>query len=102
MSLHSAPSIVWELSGEPCETRDQALSGIKNNTEAFIICSRGDEFLQAICNSPDNYHYEISFAGGKDRELYMTPPCGAAPRLRTQSLRQFHEMALHFLMQHIK
>lgn len=47
MSLHSAPSIVWELSGEPCETRDQALSGIKNNTEAFIICSRGDEFLQA-------------------------------------------------------
>lgn len=73
MSLHSAPSIVWELSGEPCETRDQALSGIKNNTEAFIICSRGDEFLQAICNSPDNYHYEISFAGGKDRELYMTP-----------------------------
>ena len=55
------------------ETRDQALSGIKNNTEAFIICSRGDEFLQAICNSPDNYHYEISFAGGKDRELYMTP-----------------------------
>ena len=72
-SLHSAPSIVWELSGEPCETRDQALSGIKNNTEAFIICSRGDEFLQAICNSPDNYHYEISFAGGKDRELYMTP-----------------------------
>lgn len=67
------PSIVWELSGEPCETRDQALSGIKNNTEAFIICSRGDEFLQAICNSPDNYHCEISFAGGKDRELYMTP-----------------------------
>ena len=44
MSLHSAPSIVWELSGEPCETQDQALSGIKNNTEAFIICSRGDEF----------------------------------------------------------
>lgn len=73
MSLHSAPSIVWELSGEPCETRDQALSGIKNNTEAFIICSRGDEFLQAICNSPENYHCEISFAGGKDRELYMTP-----------------------------
>ena len=67
------PSIVWELSGEPCETRDQALSGIKNNTEAFIICSRGDEFLQAICNSPENYHCEISFAGGKDRELYMTP-----------------------------
>ena len=56
MSLHSAPSIVWELSGEPCETRDQALSGIKNNTEAFIICSRGDEFLQATCNSPENYH----------------------------------------------
>lgn len=53
MSLHSAPSIVWELSGEPCETRDQALSGIKNNTEAFIICSRGDEFLQATCNSPE-------------------------------------------------
>ncbi|ANU61805.1 hypothetical protein ADH72_06115 [Akkermansia muciniphila] len=73
MSLHSAPSIVWELSGEPCETRDQALSGIKNNTEAFIICSRGDEFLQATCNSPENYHCEISFAGGKDRELYMTP-----------------------------
>ena len=67
------PSIVWELSGEPCETRDQALSGIKNNTEAFIICSRGDEFLQAICNSPDNYHCEISFASGKDSELYMTP-----------------------------
>lgn len=69
----SAPSIVWELSGEPCETRDQALSGIKNNTEAFIICSRGDEFLQATCNSPENYHCEISFAGGKGRELYMTP-----------------------------
>ena len=67
------PSIVWELSGEPCETRDQALSGIKNNTEAFIICSRGVEFLQATCNSPENYHCEISFAGGKDRELYMTP-----------------------------
>lgn len=73
MSLHSAPSIVWELSGEPCETRDQALSGIKNNTEAFIICSRGDEFLQATCNSPENYHCEISFASGKDSELYMTP-----------------------------
>ena len=76
MSLHSAPSIVWELSGEPCETQDQALSGIKNNTEAFIICSRGDEFLQAICNSPDNYHCEISFARGNNRspaKKYISP-----------------------------
>ena len=73
MSLHSAPSIVWELYRARRRSRDQALSGIKNNTEAFIICSRGDEFLQATCNSPENYHCEISFASGKDSELYMTP-----------------------------
>lgn len=48
MSLSSpGPSIVWELSGDPCETQEEALSGIKNDTEAFLICNRGDEFLQA-------------------------------------------------------
>lgn len=74
MSIHSPLSpIVWELSGDPCETQEKALSGLKNNTEAFVICSRGDEFLQAICNSPENYHCEISFVNGKNRELYMTP-----------------------------
>lgn len=74
MSIHSPLSpIVWELSGDPCETQEKALSGLKNNTEAFVICSRGDEFLQAICNSPENYHCEISFVNGRNRELYMTP-----------------------------
>ncbi len=74
MSLHSSlPPIVWELSGDPCETQEKALSGIKNDTEAFIICSRGDEFLQATCNGPENYHCEISFVNGKNRELYMAP-----------------------------
>ena len=68
MSLHSSlPPIVWELSGDPCETQEKALSGIKNDTEAFIICSRGDEFLQATCNGPENYHCEISFVNGKNR-----------------------------------
>lgn len=67
------PPVTWDLSGDPCETKEKALSAIKNNTEAFIICSRGDDFLQAVCNSPENYHCEISFADGKNRELYMAP-----------------------------
>ena len=67
------PPIVWELSGDPCETQEKALSSIKNDTEAFIICSRGDEFLQTTCNGPENYHCEISFVNGKNRELYMAP-----------------------------
>ena len=67
------PPVFWELTGDPCETQEKALSGIKNDTEAFIICNRGDEFLQATCNSPENYHCEISFTNGKTRELYMTP-----------------------------
>ena len=29
MSLHSAPSIVWELSGEPCETRIKPCPALK-------------------------------------------------------------------------
>lgn len=67
------PSVTWELSGDPCETKEKALAAIKNDTEAFIICSRGDDFLQAVCDSPENYHCEISFADGKNRELYMAP-----------------------------
>ena len=74
MSLSSpGPSIVWELSGDLCETQEEALSGIKNDTEAFLICHRGDEFLQAACNNPDSYHCEISFVNGKNRELYIAP-----------------------------
>lgn len=74
MSLHSPlPPIIWELSGDPCETQEKAFSGIKNDTEAFIICNRGGEFLQAICNSTENYHCEISFVNGKNRELYAAP-----------------------------
>lgn len=67
------PPVAWELSGDPCETQEKAFSGIKNDTEAFIICNRGGEFLQATCNSPENYHCEISFVNGKNRELYMAP-----------------------------
>lgn len=67
------PPVAWELSGDPCETQEKAFCGIKNNTEAFIICNRGDEFLQAICSGPENYHCEISFVNGKNRELYIAP-----------------------------
>lgn len=74
MSLHPPfPPVTWELSGDLCETQEKALSGIKNNTKAFIICQRGEEFLQAICNSPENYHCEISFVNGKERKLYLAP-----------------------------
>lgn len=74
MSLHPPfPPVTWKLSGAPCETQEKALSGIKNNTKAFIICQRGEEFLQAICNSPENYHCEISFVNGKERKLYLAP-----------------------------
>lgn len=67
------PSIIWELSGDPCATQEEALSGIKHDTEAFIICNRGNEFLQAACNDPESYHCEISFVNGKNRELYIAP-----------------------------
>ncbi|MSD68882.1 hypothetical protein GKE20_25695 [Escherichia coli] len=74
MSLSSSrPSIIWELSGDPCATQEEALSGIKHDTEAFIICNRGNEFLQAACNDPESYHCEISFVNGKNRELYIAP-----------------------------
>ena len=74
MSLSSSrPSIIWELSGDPCATQEEALSGIKDDTEAFIICNRGNEFLQAACNDPESYHCEISFVNGKNRELYIAP-----------------------------
>ena len=67
------PSVTWEVDGDPCETQEKALSAIKNNMEAFIICTRGNDFLQAICDDPESYHCEMSFAAGKKRELYVAP-----------------------------
>ncbi|MCD8061663.1 MAG: hypothetical protein LUE13_04910 [Akkermansiaceae bacterium] len=69
----SFPSVTWEVDGDPCETQEKALSAIKNNMEAFIICTRGNDFLQAICDDPESYHCEVSFAAGKKRELYVAP-----------------------------
>lgn len=74
MNTHSSPPpVTWNLSGEPCDTLEKALSAVKNNKEAFIICDRGDDFLQALYEELDSYFCEISFANGQCRELYAAP-----------------------------
>lgn len=49
MNTHSSPPpVTWNLSGEPCDTWEKALSTVKNNKEAFIICDHGDDFSPGI------------------------------------------------------
>lgn len=69
----TSSAVTWELTGDPCHTQERAFAGIKNDMEAFIICNRGDGFLQATCGGPESYHCEISFAKGKGSDLYSAP-----------------------------